>query len=73
MQIHRTFFLATLVLLLSFSEQGIAMKDDSSDPPSKSVTRKPTKASRKVVALPSRASELPVEIQTLHIPVQSGR
>ncbi len=66
MQIHRSFLIATVVLLLSLSEEGLTMKDDSSDPPSKSVTRKSTKASKKVVSLPSRASspiELPVDIQ----------
>ncbi len=66
MQIHTSFLIATLILLLSLSEEGISMKDDSANSPSKNVTRKPTKTSKKAVSLPSRASspiELPVDLQ----------
>ncbi len=49
MQISRSFLIAPLVLLLGFSEQGLGMKDESSDLPSTSRA--------------SRSPELPVEVQ----------
>jgi len=49
MQIHKSFLATTVVLLLSFSEQGLAMEDDL--PESYSASR------------PGSPSEMPIEIQ----------